>query len=294
MTIRSRSVRIYMADGTPLGIRQVEVSNRTIQAFAVTRSRLSELKEWNDANRAGVYFLLARPTLEELGQAYIGEAQRVLDRLSDHVRNKDREFWAEVVMFVTKDPNINQKYLEARLIEMARQTNRYSMDQNVQRVPELSRAERDAMEEMLPDIRLVLGALGHPLLEPLTPSSVRVGLQPEGGNVPLIQREFSFTGPSFSAKGRITDEGFVILDGSTAARHTGAITAGYRELRDRLVAEKIIEVADDKQFKFVRDFLTTSSSQAASIVAGGNRSGPGSWKSGGKFLYELESEAVSQ
>jgi len=38
-----RTVRIYMADGSPFGIRQAEIFNRTIQALGVSRLRVGEL-----------------------------------------------------------------------------------------------------------------------------------------------------------------------------------------------------------------------------------------------------------
>jgi hypothetical protein len=55
----------------------------------------------------------------------------------------------------------------------------------------------------------------------------------------------------------------------------GVLTAGYRELRDRLIADGVIAQESD-YLRFAKDYLATSSSQAASIIAGGNRSGPGS------------------
>ena len=155
-----RTVRIFMADGSAFGIRQCEISNKTIQGLAVSRGRLSELKSWEESRRSGVYFLFGK---NERGdpKAYIGEAQRVFDRVSTHVREKD--FWNEVIMFVNKDANMHAKYLEARLIAMAGSAGRYSLENGKgQENPILSRADTDAMEEILADIRLILGVLGAP------------------------------------------------------------------------------------------------------------------------------------
>ena len=49
-----------MTDGSALGIRQCEILNRTIHALSVSRLRLAELKEWEEAKRAGVYFLFGK------------------------------------------------------------------------------------------------------------------------------------------------------------------------------------------------------------------------------------------
>jgi len=153
-----RTVRIYMADGSAFGIQQAEIFNRTVQALAVSRARIAELKDWPEASRAGVYFLFGVDE-EDRPKVYLGEAQNILRRLSDHLAKK--EFWKDVVMFVAKDENINSKYLEARLINLAYEGQRYEVDnQKVQNVPALSRADADAMDEIIQDIRLILGVMG--------------------------------------------------------------------------------------------------------------------------------------
>ena len=74
-----RTVRIYMADGSPFGICQAEIFNRTIQALGVSRARIGELTEdeWNEARGAGVYFLFGKAAAGK-PKAYIGEAQNVI------------------------------------------------------------------------------------------------------------------------------------------------------------------------------------------------------------------------
>jgi hypothetical protein len=57
-----RKVTIYLADGAPSGIRHVEIANWSGQAIACPRRRLNELKDWSEAQRPGVYFLLEKQT----------------------------------------------------------------------------------------------------------------------------------------------------------------------------------------------------------------------------------------
>ncbi len=280
-----------MADGSALGIRQCEILNRTIHALSVSRLRLAELKDWEEAKRAGVYFLFGKSEDGSL-KAYVGEAQRVIDRISTHLREKD--FWNEVVIFVNKDENMHPKYLEARLIDVADRAGRYVLENGKgQEVPVLSRADKAAMEEIIPDIRLILGVLGHLILEPIdvlpvaSPNATKSTAEPI-----LAGREFRFTGPAFDAKGRITDEGFLVMAGSTAAREFKAGNAGYERLREKLIQNGTLKVEADR-LVFARDFPADSSSQAASVVAGGNRSGPGSWKNEGRTLGDLEAASVA-
>jgi hypothetical protein len=279
---------MFMADGSALGIRQCEILNRTIQSLSVSRGRLPELFSWSEIDGAGVYFLFGKAE-SGADMAYIGEGQKVVERLKSHLREK--AFWSEVVVFVNKDENINPKYLEAKLIQEAVAAERYVLDNGKhQVVPHLSRADTAAMEEMIPDIRLILGVLGHRIFEPVVPAAASPDAEvARNGPRSTLDREFVFSGPSFSARARVTDEGFVILKESSAASEFGVGSAGYRQLRERLIEEGALKPANGC-LVFTRDVVTTSSSQAASIVAGGNRSGPGSWKSGGKTLSELEEE----
>jgi hypothetical protein len=286
-----------MSDGSPLGIRQCEIFNRTIHALAVSRARLAELRDWEEAQRAGVYILLGK---SEDGKptAYIGEAQRVLDRLLQHLREKD--FWNEVILFVNKDENMHAKYIESRLIDDAYAANRYAMENGkTQRLPLLSRADKAAMEEIIPDIRLISGVLGHLLFESIEAqaliaapvhSSEDTHHQQEAR---LVGRVFSFSGPTYDATARFTDEGFLILKGSTAAPRFTAGNPGYERIRQRLVEEGILQNQNDRLL-FTQDFTANSSSQAAAIVAGGNRSGPAVWTSSGRTLGELESSISLQ
>jgi len=178
--------------------------------------------------------------------------------------------------------------LEARLIKEALQAGRYELDNgNSQALPNLSRADKDAMEEMIPDIRLILGVLGHPILEPEVERNATQD-QNRGG----LAQEFSFSGRDFDARGRVTDEGFLILSASTAAREvTDSAFPGYKQLRESLMEQRVL-VEENGRLKFTRDYLANSSSQAANIIAGGNRSGPISWKRGPQTLADIEAAAV--
>ena len=194
-------------------------------------------------------------------------------------------------MFVSKDKNINKEYLEARLISEASGAARYELDNSKsQIVPNLSRADKDAMEEIISDVRLMLGVLGHPILEPVEPEKERLVIGEESRGV--LGKVFSFTGNDFEARGRVTDDGFLVLNGSTASPEvTEFVFPGYKQLRESLKEQGVL-VDDGGRLKFTRDYLANSSSQAAAVVAGGNRSGPLSWKIGQKTLQQLEADAL--
>ena len=122
-----RTIRIYLADGSPTGIKHAELVNWTGQAIVCPRGRVGELAKWPESQRPGVYILFGEDEQATKPMAYVGEAENVLVRLQSHVKGKD--FWDQVVLFTSKDENLTKahvKYLESRMVELARDAARVS------------------------------------------------------------------------------------------------------------------------------------------------------------------------
>lgn len=94
---------------------------------------------------------------------------------------------------------------------------------------------------------------------------------------------FAFSTAGASAIARETNDGFVVLSGSTARRGaTETFPAGYRALRDQLLAEgRLVDESAAGLYRFISDAVFASPSAAASIVAGRSASGPLEWKVSG-------------
>lgn len=297
MATFGKSIRIYLKDGTVTGIRFGELVNHTIQAIACPRSRVSELRAYPEANRPGLYFLLG--VNEETGEdkAYVGEAENVFDRLQNHLANKD--FWNEVIFFVSKDENLTKahvKFLESRAITMATTIKRYQIENgNFSQLPLLPAPDRDAMDEFLVYVRLLLGVFGHKLLEEYIPRVVAVS--PTVTEPALIASESKVTDlflriNNLKAEALWTDEGFVVKKGSDAAKEIApSMPASYKEIREKLIADKVLEVENEK-YVFQSDKLFLYSSPAASIVAGYSVNGRQYWKNiNGRSIKDIEEQA---
>jgi hypothetical protein len=286
-----KTVRIFLPDGAVTGIRHAEISNRTGQALACPRSRLDELKDWPEAAKPGVYILFEARLGDSKPKAYIGESENVADRLLTHDRKK--EFWNEAVIISNKDDNLTKshvKYLESRIEALASLADRYDLDNgSTPTLSSLSRSDRDAMEELLEDIRLFLGTLGYPILEPLLKSSAAqkgvISVAADGG----ASGELTFTVHGFVAKGVQTDEGFVLKKGSTASKtNSDSLSNKLVKLKEQLIADGRIAV-EAACLRLEEDILMSSSSYAAALIAGTSRSGPQSWFApSGKSLKDLE------
>ncbi|KFD38294.1 methionine sulfoxide reductase [Schleiferia thermophila str. Yellowstone] len=305
MTTFGKSIRIYLKDGTVTGIKFGEVVNQTIQSISCPRLRISELNEYNEAKRPGVYFLFGQD--EDTGdpKAYIGEAENVYDRLLNHVANK--EFWNEVILFVSKDENLTKshvKYLESRLIQIAFSTRRYKIDNNNQsQLSSLPPADRDAMEEFLIYIKLLIGVLGHKLLEDVTTSSKKndehntFTATTQDNQVVSMTRnlELFLSVSGLKASALQTDEGIVVLEGSEAAKDIKpSLHRGYRELREKLIKNETL-VLEGNKYVFKKNTLFDTATPAAAVIVGYSITGPQTWKNkDGKSLKDIEQELLKK
>ena len=117
----SKTIKIFLLDGVPTGVKIAEVGNRTIKGIVIPRNRLKIVKDRSDINQPSVYFLIGES--EETGEikVYVGEAENLYKRLITHDNTK--EFWHTVLAFVSKDQNLTKahvKFLESRCITWER------------------------------------------------------------------------------------------------------------------------------------------------------------------------------
>lgn len=293
-----KSIRVYLADATVTGIRYAELVNWTGQAIACPRNRLNELKNWPESAKPGIYFLFEGRFSDSKPLAYVGESENVAERLTNHDRNK--EFWSEVVIFTSKDSNLTKahiKYLESSLVNLSKNADRYQLE-NGNTPPEssLPRADRDAMEEFVENIRMVLGILGYSILEPILKSKSSSDTSETTGsfdeNDSLSNLYFSVN--NISARGAVTDEGFVLKkDSQLSKTNTESIPGKLSNIKNQLITNGTLSDDGDTLIA-TEDILFSSSSYAAAIVAGTSRSGPQSWKTvNGKTIKKIEDESLN-
>lgn len=295
-----KSIRVYLADSTVAGIRYAELVNWTGQAVACPRNRLSELGSWPEAAKPGVYLLFEARLSDSKPLAYIGESENVAERLTNHDRKK--EFWNEVVIFSSKDENLTKahvKFLESALAALAKQADRYELENgNTPTESSLPRADRDAMAEFIENIRMVLGTLGYPILEPLLKQSsvsqahsLATQSQTQVTKDPI---DLTFRVNDVTAFGAVTDEGFVLKKGSQVARvNTDSAGVKVAKFKEQLLADGRLAPQGDR-LVLAEDLLVSSSSYAAVIVAGTSRSGPQSWiAADGRTLKAIEDAQIT-
>ena len=266
--------------------------NWTGQAIACPRSRLSELPDWPASCKPGVYFLFENRYGDTKPTAYIGESENVMKRITSHDRQKD--FWYELVLFTSKDENLTKshiKYLESALIKLAKIAGRYELENSTAPdVSSLPRPDIAAMEEFIINLRMVLGILGHPILEPILRHNLPKQTEELIADLNTLNNiDLVFKVNDLTAYGTLTDEGFVLKkDSQLSSKNTESIPGKLISFKNRLLQSGEI-VQDGKHLKTTTDIILGSSSYAAAIVAGTSRSGPQSWRNNeGVTLKNLE------
>lgn len=294
-----KSIRIFLKDGTVTGMKFGEVVNHTIQSIVCPRLKASELSQLQEARRPGVYFLFGKDEETNEDMVYIGEAENVFDRLQNHLANKS--FWNEVIFFISKDENLTKahvKYLESRIVQIAYMAKRCKIENtNQPQLPSLPLADRDAMEEFLLQVKMLVGIFGYKILENIvqiipkqTPIQTNVEekiLEAESS----LELFFSVSGMNASAIQ--TNEGIVVLTGSDATVNiTDSLSPGYRDFRQKLIDSEALQLYG-KKYKFEKEVLFSSPSAAAAIIVGYSYNGPQGWKNkNGRSLKDIEQDKI--
>lgn len=278
----SATIRIFLVYGDPKRLRTAELSNWTGKAIAGPRSEFDGIIAREESRNSGVYFLTGNDPETGSNVVYIGEAESIRDRLKSHL---SKDYWNQIVFFISKDENLTKahiRYLEGRLIELARQAGRALIKNGQSSGARLPESDREDMEIFLEKIQQLLPVLGIEFLVP-TKVPAKGAVEPD-----LLSCETK----GLKATGYLTPNGIVVLAGSQAVlveRPSSKKWPGPHNMRQDLLAEGILNAEVD-HLVFRRDAEFPSASAAASVIHGGHTNGLLAWKNKeGKTLKELES-----
>lgn len=282
--MRPTSIRIFLADGSPEGIRIVDKSNWVGRAIVASRVQIEDALRREELSRPGVYLLLG-PGADNAPRLYIGEADVLRDRLKHHASGKD--FWTRFVAFTSSDESLDKamvRYLEARMIRLAREAKQWEVENgNEPTTPPLSEADRADADWFLDEMLVIYPVLG---IDAFEAAKDNLAAAPQAEELVLSQR-------GASARGREVKDGFVVRQGSRArATETRSIGDSIRDLRKQLCDRGVL-VPENDRLLFTQDYRFTSPSTASAVLVGGASNGRIAWKSpGGKTLKEIQDERV--
>ncbi|MEY3852445.1 MAG: hypothetical protein RI910_1425 [Verrucomicrobiota bacterium] len=262
------SLKIFLPEGDPDGVRTIEKSNWTGHGLVFPRALLSEAKKRKELKRTGIYVLVGQDEDSALPHVYIGEGDPVLGRLESHFVKKD--FWTMCVSFTSKDESLNKahiQYIESRLVELAGHAKRCVLENgNKPDQPSMSESDMADAETFLSEMLLCFPALG---LGMFTRSAAKAT---------TASNHLVMSAKGVKAQGQEMPNGFLVKAGSFAViEDTPAIPERIRNLRQYLVKEGVLS-PDGNAYVFKQDYLFGSWSAAASAVLARSASGPFNWK----------------
>lgn len=297
--MNGKQVKLFLVDGTPGGLTTAEITNWTGSVLSARRSDLAELLRREEAERTGAYLLLGEDE-DAVGdtRCYVGEADVVATRLRAHA--KEKPFWSQVVLITSKDTNLTKshvRYLESRLIELAQQAGRVTLENGTAPPrPRLPEADVSDMEYFLGELQIVLPVLGVNVIRVRAARSQAVASPPSESPVFTLTNKHK----SVDARAQQIDGEFIMLSGSVVvstwhgvgnALSTQKAYASYRAQHEGLVADGSI-VVEGGTARTTRDIVFGSPSTAGAVALGRSCNGRVEWVSPEGSFGAWESRGV--
>ena len=254
-----KTITTYLIDGTPKGVQTVVISNRTMIAYNIPRTRIDILREdeRKELRTPALYILIGE---EESGnpKAYIGETENFDKRVRDHINKKD--FWQRALVFVSlahDKTKADVQYLEKRSVELALKVNQYTLDENKQnpKNPTLTESQRSTDDEYFEDIRFIVSFMGYNIFEK--------------AEVTDKSPMFYIVENGILAKGIYNDGGMIVLEGSKICVKESA-KFRHPEQRAKMLKECRCELEDD--FYIVKRAKSFPSPSGAAVFCLGRSS----------------------
>jgi hypothetical protein len=273
MPTRPTSIRIFLADGVPDGLRIVEKSNWTGRAVVANRSQVAGAFERLELGQPGIYILTGL-TDDGSPRLYVGEADVLRDRLKQQVGSKD--FWTRFVAFTSTNEGLNKahvRYLESRLVGLARAANQWGLENGTAPpLPPLSEADKADAEWFLQEMLVMFPLLGIDAFEEAAKQARAAAHTGDDNRTLYLDQRGA------RATGREVGDGFVVFSGSRARAHeTSSIHDYLRDLRRQLRDRRVL-IEEDDGLIFAQDYRFGSPSTAAGVLVGGSANGRRAWK----------------
>lgn len=277
-----KTIQIFLPSGDPTGVRIAEITTSVVRVIEFPRQELDAFLKMPEAKQVGVYLLFGEDEESGAKQLYIGQSGDLSKRLSHH--NQKKDFWSKAVAIVSLTNNLTQThvlFLEWLAIREAKQVGRYELENGNEGSKPYTPAPMEAdCQEIFNVSKTLLGTLGHPVFKALTNGKVK-------------QDElFYCTRNGVNGKGVMTDEGFVVLKGSSGAEIVSEIYPSIIRGREKAVKSGSAEI-ESSQFVFKKDYLFRTPSGASDVVIGKSSNGWIEWRNkAGKTLDDVYRKAT--
>ena len=296
--MKGRTIKVFLADGAPDGLRTAEIMNWTGKMLVFPQSQLADFLGRPEAKRTGIYILVGDdPNYSPKERVYIGESDDVYERLKQHAKDLSKDYWSRTVVVVSKDENLSKahvRFLENRLIALTAQAKRAVLANSNSGAPvNLAESDTSDMEYFLSQIQVLLPVLGFPFTQAL-PSTTQPVVTSGQVSEPHTSLALTLTVGSHAANAIESNGTFVVQAGSyLQANAKPAIGNTYRQKRDALFQAGTVVATDQPDYwRFAEPTAFDSPSAAAAVIQGYNVNGRVAWRiDGSSQTYKEWQEA---
>ncbi|MGA8498287.1 MAG: GIY-YIG nuclease family protein [Xanthobacteraceae bacterium] len=158
------TIRIFVPDGDPEGLRIIDRMNWTGLGIIFPRKDWQKIRQRADFSKPGVYILIGYIADDDLPTLYIGQGDVLRARLDSHVQTKD--FWSKAIVFVSSASSgglnrAHATWLEHSLIHRAIAADRSHLENGTEpQEPQLSEAEKADTQAFLREMIQILPLVG--------------------------------------------------------------------------------------------------------------------------------------
>ena len=267
------SMRVFMPQVEPQGLRIVEKTNWTGVGLIFPRSRLDKAREREEMRRTGVYVLWNdddsnQPTV------YVGQSEDLSRRPKEHFDKSEMDWWTKAAAFATKDDAFNQahaRYLEWALVERAREANRCELrNQLGPSKPSVSEADQADAEHFFDDLVQCLPLVGLDAFDRAVEQARTSNHNSESLKLHLRLPKVGIRATAIPGVNT-----FTLCKGGQVRRDEDLPDGfqkeykRYREYRSQLIEDGTIADVGKKFLEFTADHTFRSPSQANVVIAGG-------------------------
>lgn len=274
-----RKLTVYMIDGSENGPRTIEIGNWSGKAVYSPRAKLSDLLKREEFDKPGIYILKSDPLNPDFNErVYIGEAEKIGNRLKQHLNNAEKDF-KECIVFISKDELLTKshiKYIESRLVSIVQESKNSEIENSTSPTESsISEADISDMEYFIEQIKLILPINGFFCL---VPNTITRDNKKKIEEEIINSKKFYINSKGITACMIETSEGYLVTKDSFASKETSkSIMESWLKIRRKLIdSGNLIE--ENSKYKFISDTLFSSPSAASSIILGRQSSGPLEWK----------------
>lgn len=264
----NKTIQMFIFDGDPNGRIMCELSNWNGRVYKIARRELSVFSNRKDANNTGIYFLFGKNESNK-DTIYIGEAEKVSDRLKQHLN--DNNYWNDCVAVISKDNLLNKahvKFLEHKFYKQAVESGRFEIiNSSVPTLSSVSEYDEAMLEEFISNAKLLVNTLGYKAFESISLNSNNTNEDAVIFHIKAAR--------GANATGYTVSDGFVVKkDSVIASSTTPSMSGSLKQLRKNLIDDGTINSMN----RFTKDYIFTSPSLAAAVVMGRNANGRIEWK----------------